>query len=73
MAETIVAHQHDLRQIRLVVQEHHERLRLWVSEADIVLEHFGSIGSEHEAGEEHADKGVAYSMSSAGYTIIHES
>ena len=40
-----------LQQAGLQARQHH--LRLGVAEADVVLEHLGSLRSEHQAGVEH--------------------
>jgi hypothetical protein len=60
------AHKHDLGQVGLLVEEEHESLSLGVSESDVVLEDLGTLGGEHEAGEEKSDERVAWIRSSKG-------
>lgn len=46
-------------EVSLLTQEKHERLSLWITEPDVVLQDLGSVRSEHETREEHAEERVS--------------
>ena len=49
---SIKAHQHDRCQIRLIIEQQHQRLRLRIAKADVVLQNLWTRLCEHKARKE---------------------